>query len=102
MGPEGDGVLQTSGIVAVPTPLLPLWTSERPLMLIVTGIGRFSVTSARRRGGAPTPPPVLRTRSWSGAEHTPPRRSRAGRRRRRRPRTAAPTPRPRRPTTPPA
>src|SRR5579875_1314917 len=51
-GPPGVGVLQTSGTVAVEMPLLPLWQSERPLMLIVTDIGRLSASSRGEERGA--------------------------------------------------
>src|SRR5262245_54386927 len=37
-GPPGDGVLHTSGMVAIEMPLLPLWHRLRPLTLIVTDI----------------------------------------------------------------
>src|SRR5262249_39234906 len=48
-GPPGDGVLQTSGIVAVDMPPLPLWTRlfDDPLTLTVTDMTNVRLTSAR-------------------------------------------------------
>src|SRR5437870_11740752 len=41
----GDGVLHTSGMVAIETPVLALWQSVRLLMLTVTAIAFYSVLS---------------------------------------------------------
>src|SRR5690606_41992012 len=52
-GPPGEGVLLTSGVVAMEMPLLPLCTSEfaMPLTLTVTGISGAS-QGAEQGGGA--------------------------------------------------
>src|SRR5437016_14513804 len=57
-GPPGVGVLQTSGIVAIDTPLLPLWTREfaAPLTLTVTGIDQAPVGTGTCRRAAPRSP----------------------------------------------
>src|SRR5687768_2218332 len=57
-GPPGDGVLQTSGIVAIEMPLLPLWTREleAPLTLTVTGIGQARAENGISSSAAPRSP----------------------------------------------
>src|SRR5262245_5142087 len=55
-GPPGDGVLHTSGTVAIEMPPLPLWHRLRPLMLIVTDIFLRWYLRSRRAPYVASPP----------------------------------------------
>lgn len=66
-GPPGEGVLHTSGIVAVVIPLLPLWHSVKLLMLMVIdmlGLRSFVPMVAKSNGAA------KRCRSAAGPAET--------------------------------